>query len=34
MFGIKPKTLHHWYKEELSGYPQAIAAKTCEEKRI
>ena len=34
MFSIKPKTLHHWYKEELSGYPQAIAGGTWGTKQI
>ena len=34
MFGIKPKTLHHWYKEELSGYQQQVKAGTWGEKRI
>ena len=26
MFSIKPKTLHYWYKEDLSGYKQDIAS--------
>ena len=26
MFGIKPKTLHHWYKGDLSGYKQDVGA--------
>ncbi len=26
MFGIKPKTLHHWYKGDLSGYHQEVEA--------
>jgi len=26
MFGIKPKTLHYWYKEELSSYTEDLAA--------
>jgi transposase len=34
MFGIKPKTLHYWYKEELSGYPQQVKAGTWGEKKI
>ena len=34
MFSIKPKTLHYWYKEELSGYKQAVEAGTWGEKRI
>ena len=34
MFGIKPKTFHHWYKEELSGYPQSIKAGTWGDKKI
>lgn len=34
MFSIKPKTLHYWYKEELSGYSQDIAAGRWGEKKI
>lgn len=34
MFSIKPKTLHYWYKEELSGYKQDIAAGKWGEKKI
>ena len=34
MFGIKPKTLHYWYKENLSGYKQAVAAGQWGEKKI
>jgi transposase len=34
MFGIKPKTLHYWYKENLSGYKQAVAAGLWGEKKI
>lgn len=34
MFSIKPKTLHHWYKNELSGYKQDIKAGTWGEKKI
>lgn len=26
MFSLKPKTLHYWYKHELSGYDQDIAS--------
>ena len=26
MFGLKPKTVHYWYKEELSDYRRDIAA--------
>ena len=26
MFGLKPKTLHYWYKENLSGYRQAVVS--------
>lgn len=34
MFSIKPKTLHYWYKEELSGYKQDVAAAKWGEKKI
>jgi transposase len=34
MFSIKPKTLHYWYKENLSGYKQAMAAGLWGEKKI
>jgi transposase len=34
MFGIKPKTLHYWYKENLSGYKQDVAAGHWGEKKI
>ena len=34
MFSIKPKTLHYWYKEELSGYKQEVEAGTWGEKKI
>jgi transposase len=34
MFSIKPKTLHYWYKENLSGYKQAIENKEWGEKKI
>jgi transposase len=34
MFSIKPKTLHYWYKENLSGYKQAVAAGLWGEKKI
>ena len=34
MFNIKPKTMHHWYKKELSGYQQAVCDKTWGEKKI
>jgi len=34
MFSIKPKTLHYWYKHELSGYDQEVAAGTWGEKKI
>ncbi len=34
MFSIKPKTLHYWYKEELSGYKQDVEAGTWGEKKI
>lgn len=26
MFGLKPKTVHYWYKEEISDYRRDIAA--------
>jgi len=25
MFGLKPKTVHYWYKEELSDYRRDIS---------
>ena len=34
MFGIKPKTLHYWYKENLSGYKQDVASGLWGEKKI
>jgi hypothetical protein len=34
MFGIKPKTLLYWYKENLSGYRQAIAEGKWGDKKI
>lgn len=34
MFGVKPKTLHHWYKSQLSGYEQAVKAGTWGDKSI
>ena len=34
MFSIKPKTLHYWYKHELSGYDQDITAGKWGEKKI
>lgn len=34
MFGLKPKTLHCWYKENLSGYRQSVAAGLWGEKKI
>jgi len=34
MFSIKPKTLHYWYKEHLSGYKQDVAAGVWGEKKI
>jgi len=34
MFGIKPKTLHYWYKEILSGYRPDVAAGRWGEKKI
>ena len=34
MFGIKPKTLHHWYKDDLSGYDKEIEAGRWGEKKI
>jgi len=34
MFSIKPKTLHYWYKENLSGYKQAVTAGLWGEKKI
>lgn len=34
MFSIKPKTLHCWYKENLTGYKQDIEAKRWGEKKI
>ena len=33
MFSIKPKTLHYWYKEILSGYKQDVEeGRWCEKK--
>lgn len=34
MFGIKPKTLHYWYKENMSGYKQDVAAGQWGKKKI
>lgn len=34
MFGLKPKTVHYWYKEELSDYRRDIAAGKWGEKKI
>lgn len=34
MFGLKPKTLHYWYKESLSGYKQAVEMGDWGEKKI
>jgi len=34
MFSIKPKTLHYWYKEHLSGYKQDVASGLWGEKKI
>jgi transposase len=34
MFSLKPKTLHYWYKENLSGYRQDIEAGRWGEKKI
>ena len=34
MFSIKPKTLHHWYKNDLSGYKEAVAERRWGEKKI
>ncbi len=34
MFSIKPKTLHYWYKENLSGYKQDVQAGRWGEKKI
>ena len=34
MFSIKPKTLHYWYKENLSSYTQAVAEGKWGEKKI
>jgi len=34
MFSIKPKTLHYWYKEILSGYKQDVEAGRWGEKKI
>jgi transposase len=34
MFSIKPKTLHFWYKESLSGYKQAVETGRWGEKKI
>lgn len=34
MFGLKPKTVHYWYKEEISDYRKDIAAGNWGEKKI
>ena len=34
MFGLKPKTVHYWYKEEISDYRKDIAAGKWGEKKI
>lgn len=34
MFGIKPKTLHHWYKDDLSGYKKEKEDGRWGEKKI
>jgi hypothetical protein len=34
MYGIKPKTLHYWYKEYLSGYRQQVAEGKWGEKKM
>lgn len=34
MFSLKPKTLHYWYKEHLSGYRQDVKTKRWGEKKI
>jgi len=34
MFAVKPKTLHHWYKSQLSGYKQSVKAGTWGDKSI
>lgn len=34
MFGLKPKTVHYWYKEELSDYRRDIAAGRWGDKKI
>jgi transposase len=34
MFGLKPKTLHYWYKENLSGYKQDVEKGRWGEKKI
>lgn len=34
MFSIKPKTLHYWYKDELSGYKQEVKAGNWGNKKI
>lgn len=34
MFGIKPKTLHYWYKENLSGYKQEVGKGSWGDKKI
>jgi transposase len=34
MFGLKPKTLHYWYKENLSGYKQDVEMGLWGEKKI
>ena len=34
MFGLKPKKVHYWYKEEISDYRKDIAAGNWGEKKI
>jgi transposase len=34
MYGIKPKTMHYWYKEYLSGYRQQVSEGKWGEKKI
>lgn len=34
MFSIKPRTLHYWYKENLSGYKQDVESGKWGEKKI
>lgn len=34
MFSIRPKTLHYWYKEELSGYKQDVEEARWGDKKI